>query len=239
MRSLLHASLLALLLLGSPLLRAASINPKVLLQTNVGQLTIELFPHEAPVTVKNFLENVDNNFYNDTIFHSVVPGFFIQGGGLTADFANKEVPASIKNEAANGLKNEAFMVSMARAASSDSATAQFFINIQNNPSLNANGKHTGYAVFGKVIEGMDIVDKISLQPRGMYDKFPEAPNVAVRILKVERIDPNALPSEAQTSAAAEKPPANADANEEPDKEANGEANKDNLQSSTAITSAPQ
>lgn len=224
----LHASLLALLLLGSPSLRAASINPKVLLQTNIGQLTIELFPHEAPVTVKNFLENVDTHFYSDTIFHSVVPGFFIQGGGLTADFSSKDAPASIKNEAANGLKNEAFMVSMARAAAGDSATSQFFINIQSNPALNANGKNTGYAVFGKVIEGMDIVEKISLQPRGMYDKFPEAPNIAVRILKIERIDPNALPAEVQTATA----PAS-DQTAEP-----APANSDNLQPSSTAASSP-
>lgn len=193
MRNLLHASLIALLLLCSPSLRAAS-NSKVLLQTNIGKFVIELFPQEAPLTVKNFLEHVDSHFYNETIFHSVVPGFFIQGGGLTSDFFSKQPHVSSKNEGVNGLKNDAFMVAMARPATSESATSQFFINIQNNPALDANGKNIGYVVFGKVTEGMDVVEKISLQPRGMYDRFPEAPNVAVRILTVERIDPNSIVS---------------------------------------------
>ena len=192
MRSVLRSIVWAYLLIGSPTSWAANTNPKVLLQTNIGQFVIELFPREAPITVKNFLDNVDNDFYSGTIFHSVVPGFFIQGGGLTSNFVVKKSRTSIKNEASDNLKNSALMVSMARAANNDSAATQFFINIQDNPSLDTNGKNAGYAVFGKVTEGADVVGKISLQPRGMYENFPEAPDVAVQILKIKRIAPNAL-----------------------------------------------
>jgi len=226
MRNILTLVLLAFFLLGSTSLRAASTNPTVLLQTNLGEFVIELFPHEAPLTVKNFLENVDGDFYNGTIFHSVVPGFFIQGGGLTPDFSLKSPHAIIKNEASNGLKNDAFMVSMVRATTNESAASQFFINMQNNSALNANGKNPGYAVFGKVTEGLDVVEKISLQPRGMYESFPEAPNFAVRILKIIRIDPTTLPIELKTGA-------NVATSE------NAQSNTAPFQTNTAPMSAPQ
>lgn len=226
MRNILTFILLAFFMLSSSSLRAASANPKVLMETNLGEFIIELFPHEAPTTVKNFLDNVDGNFYNDTIFHSVVPGFFIQGGGLSPDFSTKPSRAPIKNEASNGLKNDAFMVSMVRGTANESASSQFFINMQNNSALNANGKNPGYAVFGKVVEGMDIVEKISLQPRGMYEHFPEAPNLAVRILKIVRIDPNASPIELKASA-------NVATSE------NAQTNTAPFQSSIAPMSAPQ
>ncbi len=169
----------------------AAINPRVLMQTNLGELVIELFPRESPVTVKNFLDYVDSDFYNGTIFQRVVPGFFIQGGEFTSDFTTKPTRAPIKNESGNGLKNEYLTVAMAHSEGAISGTnlvrSQFFINMQNNTALNANGKSLGYPVFGRVIEGIEIAEKISLQPRGMHEKFPEAPNLSVHILKIERL----------------------------------------------------
>ncbi len=192
-----------LLCLNCSLSLAATTNPRVLLQTDVGRIVIELFPREAPNTVRNFLEYVDGDFYTDTVFHRVVPGFVIQGGGFTSEFVAKKPPIALanelikreptKSESSNGLKNDYEMVAMANsgARTNDTKieTPQFFINLQSNPALNTNGQKPGYTVFGKVIEGMDVAEKISLKPRGMYEQFPESPNSAVRILKVERIDP--------------------------------------------------
>ncbi len=206
MRNIINAFFVVILTLSSSTLVAAQLNPRIVLQTDLGQLVIELFPHEAPITVKNFLEYVDNDFYNDTIFQRVVPGFFIQGGGLTADFSAKATRAAIKNEAYNGLKNDYQMVAMvhttsAEASGVDSATSQFIINMQNNPALNVNGKNSGYTVFGKVIEGIEIAEKISLQPRGMHEQFPEAPNAAIHILKIQRISSNKTTTDVKTEVA--------------------------------------
>lgn len=136
-------------------------NPVVTMETSLGNVKIELFEKEAPISVKNFLDYTKSGFYTDTIFHRVIPGFMAQGGGFTSDRKQKPTGAPIKNEAANGLKNDRGTIAMARTSAPDSATAQFFINVVNNDMLNRpNPDGAGYAVFGKVVEGMDVVDKI-------------------------------------------------------------------------------
>ncbi|AQS52396.1 peptidylprolyl isomerase [Paenalcaligenes hominis] len=140
-----------------------STNPKVLLKTNKGDITLELDAEKAPKTTENFLNYVNNGFYNGTIFHRVINNFMVQGGGFEVGMKQKETQNPIENEANNGLKNEVYTVAMARTNDPHSATAQFFINVQNNDFLN----HTnptpngwGYAVFGKVVDGTDVVDTI-------------------------------------------------------------------------------
>jgi cyclophilin family peptidyl-prolyl cis-trans isomerase len=143
---------------------SASGNPHVVLDTSEGKITIELASKEAPLSVANFLEYVQAGFYNGTIFHRVIPNFMIQGGGFTADMEQKETRGTIKNEAGNGLKNVRGTVAMARRAEPDSATAQFFINLTGNDFLDHQSDAPagfGYAVFGHVTEGMDVVDKIA------------------------------------------------------------------------------
>ncbi|MEZ2721873.1 peptidylprolyl isomerase [Paenalcaligenes hominis] len=140
-----------------------STNPKVLLKTNKGDITLELDAEKAPKTTENFLNYVNNGFYNGTIFHRVINNFMVQGGGFEVGMKQKETQNPIENEANNGLKNEVYTIAMARTNDPHSATAQFFINVQNNDFLN----HTnptpngwGYAVFGKVVDGTDVVDAI-------------------------------------------------------------------------------
>lgn len=134
----------------------------VKLQTNMGDIVIELNEQAAPVTVKNFLMYVEEGFYNDLIFHRVIPNFMIQGGGFTAQMAQKQTHPPIVNEASNGLKNDLGTIAMARTNNPNSATSQFFINHKNNDFLNyVENKNPGYAVFGKVIEGMNVVDAIA------------------------------------------------------------------------------
>lgn len=164
-------------------------NPLVLFKTTSGDITIELYPKEAPITVANFLKYVDNGFYDGVIFHRVVPGFVVQAGGFTFDFQRKETLDPIKNESFNGLNNAKATLSMARTGVIDSATSQFFINLRNNRSLDAAGKRHGYAVFGKVIKGMKAVTLIEKEPRGLHKMFPEAPNAAVIIDKASRLNP--------------------------------------------------
>jgi len=140
-------------------------NPVVLMQTSLGDVKIELDEAKAPITVKNFLAYVNSKFYDGTIFHRVIPGFMIQGGGFDKDMKQKPTNAPIKNEAANGLKNDVGTLAMARTSDPDSATAQFFINVVNNENLNRpKPDGNGYAVFGKVIAGMDVVKKIEQVP---------------------------------------------------------------------------
>lgn len=152
------------------------------LKTDLGDIVIELYPDQAPITVSNFSTYIEDGFYNGTIFHRVIPGFMVQGGGLTFDFVKKETRDPIKNESSNGLLNEYGTVAMARLADPDSASAQFFINVNNNRHLNPSRNKPGYTVFGKVIEGMDVVDSITREPRGLYRNFRDAPNTPVRIL---------------------------------------------------------
>ncbi len=135
---------------------------KVKLETGLGDIVIELNEEAAPITVKNFLQYVEEGFYDGTIFHRVIQNFMIQGGGLTADMRKKQTHPAIVNEASNGLKNNLGTLAMARTSDPDSATSQFFINHKNNTFLNYSGQNKpGYAVFGKVVEGMDVVDKIA------------------------------------------------------------------------------
>jgi len=162
-------------------------NPVVLMETSLGNVKMELFEKEAPLSVKNFLDYTSSGFYNGTIFHRVIAGFMIQGGGFTTDFKQKPTKAPIKNEAANGLKNQRGTLSMARTGNPDSATAQFFINVVNNDGLNRPSPDGhGYAVFGKVIEGMDVVDKIKSVKTGFQRGFQDVPveQVVIKSIKV-------------------------------------------------------
>ncbi len=136
-------------------------NIEVVFSTNQGDITIELYPDKAPITVKNFLAYVDEGFFSDTIFHRVIPNFMIQGGGFTKDMKQKPTKAPIKNEADNGLRNSRGTLAMARTSVVDSATGQFFINLTDNSFLDNGVRDFGYAVFGKVVSGMDVVDKIA------------------------------------------------------------------------------
>jgi cyclophilin family peptidyl-prolyl cis-trans isomerase len=158
--------------------RAEGKQPMVLMSTSMGDIKIELYEDKAPETVKNFLSYVNDKFYDGTVFHRVIPNFMIQGGGFDKDLKEKATKPPIKNEAGNGLKNDAGTVAMARTSVVDSATAQFFINVKDNGFLN----HTndtpggfGYAVFGKVTDGMDVVHKIenvSTTSKGMNQNVP-------------------------------------------------------------------
>ena len=167
----------------------AAKNPVVLMQTNLGRIKLELFAKEAPLSVKNFLDYTAGGFYDGTVFHRVISNFMIQGGGFTADMQQKKTNAPIKNEADNGLKNLRGTIAMARTMIVDSATAQFFINVKDNGFLNHSDKTMkgyGYAVFGKVIEGMDVVDKIAAVRTGVLRGFPDVPlpPVVIESLKV-------------------------------------------------------
>jgi peptidyl-prolyl cis-trans isomerase A (cyclophilin A) len=150
----------------------------VILKTSLGEIKIELDAEKAPITVENFLGYVDDGFYDGTVFHRVIPGFMVQGGGMAADMAPKQTKAPIKNEADNGLVNDRGTLAMARTAAKDSATAQFFINVKDNDFLNHGTRDFGYAVFAKVTEGMDVVDKIAAVPtgnKGMHQNVPVEP----------------------------------------------------------------
>ncbi|AFU97373.1 peptidylprolyl isomerase [Simiduia agarivorans] len=164
-------------------------NPKVKLETDMGTIVLEVFEDKAPITAQNFLDYVDSGFYDGTIFHRVIPNFVVQGGGFTFDFQRKETKAPIKNESDNGLLNNYGTLSMARLSDPNSATSQFFINVnvRGNPHLDPQKNKPGYAVFAKVVEGIDVVDAITREPRGNIRAFPEAPNVAIRILKARRL----------------------------------------------------
>jgi peptidyl-prolyl cis-trans isomerase A (cyclophilin A) len=136
-------------------------NPVVVLRTELGEIKLELYPEKAPVSVENFLEYVDARFYDGTVFHRVVPNFVIQGGGMTKDGTRKPTRAPIKNEAENGLRNRRGTLAMARTQMVDSATSQFFINLKDNDFLDNGERDFGYAVFGRVISGMEVVDEIA------------------------------------------------------------------------------
>lgn len=187
----LFLAMLLTLALGSSAI-AAEKNPVVLIETTIGNVKVELFADKAPISVKNFLEYADSGFYKDTIFHRVIPGFMAQGGGLTAALQPKpgDRPA-IKNEAGNGLKNDRGTLAMARTGMVDSATSQFFINVVNNDFLNHTDETQrgfGYAVFGKVIEGMDVVDKMVAAPQSRKNAvFQNVPNTPIVIKSVKTI----------------------------------------------------
>ena len=160
-------------------------NPQVLMETSLGKIRIELFAKEAPISVKNFLDYVNKGFYSGTIFHRVIAGFMIQGGGFTTEFKQKPTGAPIKNEAGNGLKNDRGTIAMARTGAPDSATSQFFINVVNNDGLNCPSPDGfGYAVFGKVLEGMDVVDRIKAVKTGFSMGMQNVPEPQVVIKSV-------------------------------------------------------
>lgn len=157
-------------------------NIKFVIDTSKGNIVIETYPKKAPITVKNFESYVNKGFYDNTIFHRVIDGFMIQGGGFTKDMAQKQTDAPIQNEASNGLKNEKYTIAMARTSIPDSATSQFFINVNNNNFLDYPGQDgAGYCVFGKVIEGQDVVDKIAKVTTGSSGMHQDVPNEPVII----------------------------------------------------------
>ena len=155
---------------------AFAANPQVEIKTNFGAVTVELYPEKAPKTVENFLQYVKSGFYKDAIFHRVIPGFLIQGGGFSKAMEQKPTRDPVGIESNNGLKNDAGTIAMARTQNPNSATAQFFINLSNNSFLNYNAptvRGYGYTVFGKVIKGMDVVENIAKLPTGAGGPFPQ------------------------------------------------------------------
>ncbi|MCK6415769.1 MAG: peptidyl-prolyl cis-trans isomerase [Giesbergeria sp.] len=156
--------------------------PRVKLATSLGDIVVELNPAKAPKTVENFLKYVADKHYDGTIFHRVIDGFMVQGGGFTADMVQKPMRPPIPLEAANGLKNDTYTIAMARTNVPDSATAQFFINVKDNAMLNApQPDGHGYAVFGKVVSGQEVVDKIKAVPTGNKGPFQNVPSTPVVI----------------------------------------------------------
>ncbi len=166
--------------------------PVVVMETSMGTIRIELFPEQAPITVENFLAYVDSGFYDGTIFHRVIPGFVIQGGGFTPEMVQKETRDPITNESDNGLQNLRGTLSMARTPAAHSATSQFFVNLQDNATLDYGGRPGstyGYAVFGRVIEGMDVVDAIAAVPTGTAGGMQDVPVDPVNIERARREGP--------------------------------------------------
>ena len=187
-RFALAALLVGLLASGTSQGQGKDKNPVVIMETSMGTIKIELYEKKAPVTVKNFLDYVDNKFYDGVIFHRVIPNFMIQGGGMEPGLKEKKTRAAIVNESTNGLSNERGTLAMARTNVPDSATAQFFINVKDNDFLDrakARDK-VGYCVFGKVIEGIDVVDKIKEVKTGMQGGHADVPVQDVVIRSVRR-----------------------------------------------------
>ena len=156
--------------------------------TTHGDFTVELFDKEAPISTENFLKYVDDEHFDGTIFHRIVPGFVIQGGGLTRDFQPKKTRAPIANEATNGLKNERGTLSMARTNDVNSATSQFFVNLSDNAFLDHSKAQYGYAVFGRVTAGLDVVDAIAAVRTGTRKQYQDAPLEDVTIVSARRVD---------------------------------------------------
>ena len=166
-------------------------NPQVLMETSMGNITIELFKEKAPITVKNFLGYVKDCFYDGLIFHRVIKDFMVQGGGMSESMEQKKPKFAIKNEATNGLSNKRGTLAMARTAVVDSATSQFFINVVDNPFLDHQGKQQdrfGYCVFGEVIEGMDVVDEIRAVKTGTQKGHGDVPAEPVFIKTAKIIE---------------------------------------------------
>ena len=166
-------------------------HPLVKLETSMGDIVLELYEDKAPKTVANFLTYVSEGHYNGTIFHRVIDGFMIQGGGFTADMNQKPTKTTIENEADNGLGNESYTVAMARTSDPHTASAQFFINVKNNSFLNhtaKTGQGWGYAVFGKVVKGQGVVNKIKAVPTGRKGMFDDVPQEPVVIITAEALE---------------------------------------------------
>jgi peptidyl-prolyl cis-trans isomerase A (cyclophilin A)/peptidyl-prolyl cis-trans isomerase B (cyclophilin B) len=167
-------------------------NPQVEIKTNLGSITVELYPDKAPKTVENFLQYVNGGFYKDSIFHRVIPGFMIQGGGFSKAMEQKPTRDPVGIESNNGLKNDTGTIAMARTQNPNSATAQFFINLTDNAFLNYSAptvRGYGYTVFGKVTKGMDVVEKIAKSPTGAGGPFPQdVPQQQVVIEEVKLVE---------------------------------------------------
>ncbi|KAA8727249.1 MAG: peptidylprolyl isomerase A [Ewingella americana] len=176
-------ALLSLTALSPAALAAAQ--QHVLLTTSAGNIEVELDSAKAPVSVKNFVDYAQSGYYNNTIFHRVIPGFMIQGGGFTTDMQQKQTKAPIKNEADNGLRNLRGTIAMARTSEKDSATSQFFFNVADNAFLDHGQRDFGYAVFGKVIKGMDVVDKIAQVKTDNVGPYQNVPTTPVVILSAK------------------------------------------------------
>jgi len=183
------AALLALGLMVSGSLRSdGSKNPVVVLDTSMGTIKVELFQDKSPITVANFLQYVDSKHYDGTLFHRVIPNFMIQTGGMDSNFTEKPTKPPIKNEAGNGIANTRGTLAMARTDDPNSATSQFFISLKDNTHLNKSSSSAGYAVFGKVIDGMDVVDKIGQVPTGRRAGHPDVPKTDVILKTARRAD---------------------------------------------------
>jgi cyclophilin family peptidyl-prolyl cis-trans isomerase len=173
-------------------------DPQVEIRTNLGNMTVELYPDKAPRTVDNFLRYVKDGHYRNTVFHRVIPGFMIQGGGFDKALMQKPTRQPVENEAANGLRNDTGTIAMARTSDPHSATAQFFINIANNTFLNYTSptpRGFGYTVFGKIIRGMDVAEKIAATPTGMRSPFPsDVPKSDIVIEDMKLVVAESLPS---------------------------------------------
>ncbi len=168
---------------------SAQTNPQAVIRTSMGDFTVELYPQQAPATVENFITYANSGFYDGTIFHRVIGHFMIQGGGFTPDMQKKPTREPVKNEAANGISNQRGTLAMARTNDPHSATAQFFINTQNNPNLDytgeSNSRAWGYTVFGRVISGMEVVDSIRFVETMTVAPFADVPTEPVVIESVE------------------------------------------------------
>ncbi len=183
MKRLLLVAFLFGLALFTPALAQDNKNPRVLVDTSAGKFVIELYPEKAPITVKNFLQYVEDKHYDGTLFHRVIPDFMIQGGGMTAGLREKPTRAPIKNESGNGIRNDRGSIAMARTADLDSATSQFYINVVDNPGLDK-GR---YCAFGKVVEGMDVVDAIRRVETGNQGGHQNVPIKEVVIRSARRV----------------------------------------------------
>ncbi len=161
-------------------------DPSVIMKTSMGTITIQLDPKHAPISTANFLAYVDAKAYDGTIFHRVIPGFMIQGGGFKPDMSEISYQAPIQNEASNGLKNLRGTISMARTNDPNSATAQFFLNLVDNASLDPNEGSAGYAVFGKITDGLDVIDKIAQVETTTVGPYENVPAKPVMIISVRR-----------------------------------------------------
>jgi peptidyl-prolyl cis-trans isomerase A (cyclophilin A) len=176
---------IALLLLASS---AWAANPQVTFETNRGNFVVELYPDKAPKTVANFMQYVNSGFYKNTLFHRVISRFMIQGGGFSTDMIEKDTKAPIVNEANNGLLNEPGTLAMARTSDPNSATSQFFINLENNQFLNYQGDYPdlmGYCVFGRVLKGMDVVREIASTPTGFVGPYSDVPKSPIVIEQIK------------------------------------------------------
>jgi peptidyl-prolyl cis-trans isomerase A (cyclophilin A) len=191
--------------LASPAPKPPPAGPVVVLETSMGRIRIGLYKDKAPITVNNFIQYLRSGHYDGMIFHRVIPNFMIQGGGFEPDMTERPTRPPIRNEARNGLRNLRGTIAMARTNAPDSATAQFFINLKDNVSLDFGIRGAGYAVFGEVLDGMDVVDKIALVPTGSKGAYQDVPTVPV-VIKRAREEVAAAPAAVKAPAASAPKP---------------------------------